>query len=267
VSLATDQPIIVVQAAYSKHREEDSQPLPGWLAEKLSRWLRKRRDAAVDRLSVQHFLDEQLERALAEEERHSKADRLWPGSWADKGAEMLRIDLAAARKKWLTEAESDPGETARREQSDSLAYRDQDRYFDFHSLRVQFGTSLAEAGVHPKKAHQLLRHKSIELTMGVYTALEIADVAEALDGLPDPRAGQSKQKQVATGTDGRGYVVSQIDSRSGTKRHSLAVIRRDEDSQPVGRDRDKSLRSQRVMKTHEAEGMGLSLALRRNCLG
>ena len=40
---------------------------------------------------------------------------------------------------------------------------------DFHSLRVTFITALARGDVHPKKAQELARHSSINLTMQVYT--------------------------------------------------------------------------------------------------
>lgn len=60
---------------------------------------------------------------------------------------------------------------------------DQGRVLDFHSLRYTFITNLAKAGVHPGKAQRLARHSDINLTMTVYTQLEIEDLREAVESL------------------------------------------------------------------------------------
>jgi len=60
---------------------------------------------------------------------------------------------------------------------------DQDRVLDFHSLRYTFITSLARAGVHPGKAQRLARHSDINLTMGVYTQLDVDDLRGAVDSI------------------------------------------------------------------------------------
>jgi site-specific recombinase XerD len=52
-------------------------------------------------------------------------------------------------------------------------------------LRHTFITILALGGVHPKKAQQLARHSSIELTMQFYTHLDTHDLAPALELVPD----------------------------------------------------------------------------------
>jgi len=49
-----------------------------------------------------------------------------------------------------------------------IAYADAGgRIADFHSLRKCGATLLAQQGVHPRIAQQMLRHSSVELTMGV----------------------------------------------------------------------------------------------------
>lgn len=63
-----------------------------------------------------------------------------------------------------------------------IALRDsQERVLDFHSLRYTFITSLALAGVHPAKAQRLARHSDINLTMSVYTQLDVDDLRGAVD--------------------------------------------------------------------------------------
>jgi integrase len=58
------------------------------------------------------------------------------------------------------------------------------RRVDFHSLRYTFITSLALAGVHPAKAQRLVRHSDINLTMGVYTSLNVDDLRDAVSSIP-----------------------------------------------------------------------------------
>lgn len=66
-----------------------------------------------------------------------------------------------------------------------IPYRDAEgRYADFHSLRKCTATLLALANVHPRIAQQLLRHSTIELTMGVYTDASLLPMTDAVNALP-----------------------------------------------------------------------------------
>lgn len=66
-----------------------------------------------------------------------------------------------------------------------LPYQDESgRYADFHSLRKCTATLLALAGVHPRIAQQILRHSTIDLTMGCYTDVTLLPLAQAVDALP-----------------------------------------------------------------------------------
>jgi integrase len=127
-------PTVTVEAACSKHRREDVQPLRSDVAEMMRQYVAGK----------------------------GRREKVWPGTWAHDGAQMVRRDLAAA----------------------GIPYEDDGRSFDFHALRGQFITSLAVKGVHPKVAQVLARHSSITLTMDYYTRLEVRDVAGALDQLP-----------------------------------------------------------------------------------
>jgi integrase len=128
---------VTVEAAYSKHRRRDVQPL--------------RRDVA------------ERVRAYFAEVADLGRERIWPGNWLERAAQMLRRDLEAAK----------------------IDYRDADgRVFDFHALRHQFISNLARGGVHPKEAQTLARHSTITLTMDRYTHLALADLTSALDRLP-----------------------------------------------------------------------------------
>jgi integrase len=82
LSLEGSPPLIVLEAAYSKRRRRDEQPLPSWLVDKLNRWLATR----PQRLRV--FDD----------------GKLWPGGWARHAAKIMRTDLEGAGLDYRDEA-------------------------------------------------------------------------------------------------------------------------------------------------------------------
>ena len=128
-------PMATVDAAYAKNRKTAVQPLPPDLAE-----------------------------ALAEYLAGKPADRpIWPGTWVEKAAVMIRRDLKAA----------------------GIPYRDDTgRVADFHCLRHSYISLLAKSGVSPKLAQELARHSDIRLTMNVYTHAGLYDLAAAVDSMP-----------------------------------------------------------------------------------
>ncbi len=110
-------------------------------------------------------------------------------------ADMVRIDLEAARAKWIEEAKTKE-ERKRRETSSFRKYIDDNgHYADFHALRSTFITNLSRAAVPPKMAQTLARHSTIDLTMNTYTVLGVLDQAAAVESLP-PVPG-SKQSESA----------------------------------------------------------------------
>ncbi len=155
-------PAITVEAASSKRRRRDVQPIRPELAARLRTWLSQR------------------ERTAASLRLRANADvKLWPGTWSEKGAVMLRRDLDAAGVPFEDTA---------------------GRRLDFHSLRGTFATNLAMAGVSPKAAQELMRHSDINLTMRTYTQLSLVDVAADLSKLPSLPTGEPQTLR-ATGTD------------------------------------------------------------------
>jgi integrase len=160
LNLAADVPTATVEAAYSKRRKRDQQPLPAWLVDRLRIWLAKHPELTGAPTS----------------------EKLFPGGWWRRAAEMLREDLAAA----------------------GIDYVDADgRVLDFHGLRHQYITALTAAGVHPKTAQTLARHSTIDLTMNLYTHQLRTDVADALATVPGPAPSPDRQRNRATGTFGR----------------------------------------------------------------
>lgn len=88
----------------------------------------------------------------------------FPTMWKQRGAEMLREDLDAAGVDWRPDASG--------------------ASVDFHSLRHTFATMLANSGIHPRVAQDLLRHSDINLTMKTYSHTLIDDRAKATSSLP-----------------------------------------------------------------------------------
>ena len=112
---------------------------------------------------------------------------IWPGSWVDRSADMLKIDLAVAGIPYVVEGPHG------------------DLYADFHSLRHSFITMLERTGISPKSAQELARHSDVRLTLQRYTHKTLHDLGTAVEGLPSflpttPAPG--RQTLAATGTDG-----------------------------------------------------------------
>ena len=73
----------------------------------------------------------------------------------------------------------------------------------FHSLRVTFGTWLAQTVKEPRVHMELMRHTDMRLTMQYYTDPRLLDTARAVDNLPDLDTKGQRQAAVErrTGTD------------------------------------------------------------------
>jgi len=57
-------------------------------------------------------------------------------------------------------------------------------YADIHAIRHTFVTIMVKSSVHPKTAHSLASHSTIELTMNAYASLAVHDPASAWATLP-----------------------------------------------------------------------------------
>jgi len=170
--LGADPPTVTVQAAYSKHRRRDVQPIRRDLADILRPWL----------------------------EAKGQGGPVF-GDMPAKTARMMREDLAAARRTWIDEARSPE---ARKERQDShfLAYRDSaGRVADFHALRHTYISRLVRSGANVKVAQELARHSTPMLTLGRYAHVQLADQTRALDALPSIEAPRANVAALAaTGT-------------------------------------------------------------------
>src|SRR5262249_46234534 len=57
-------------------------------------------------------------------------------------------------------------------------------HVDLHSLRVTFATSLIAAGADPKSVQELLGHRTLAMTMNLYTKIHASTKRQALGKLP-----------------------------------------------------------------------------------
>ena len=101
---------------------------------------------------------------------------------ADKGANLLRFDLARAKIDYVDAS---------------------GRFFDFHALRGMLATLADAAGVTPRVVQKLMRHSTLELT-GKYTRPRVVDVNAAALAVPSLRPDSDRPNAstlAATGTD------------------------------------------------------------------
>jgi integrase len=173
LNLDGNPPTATVAAGFSKRRRDDVQVLHHSLVAQLKAWLATKR------------------RLKLTEPLFPISGRI-PGGTDRKAHKMIRLDLAAARDKWVNEAKT-AKQRREREKSDFLAYRDHSgRYADFHSLRHTFITQLAQAGISPRMAQTLARHSDIRLTLGVYTHVDLQEQVAAIQSLKGPASGTAQ---------------------------------------------------------------------------
>lgn len=95
---------------------------------------------------------------------------IWPGSWRENAAAMLRADLVEAGVVY------------------QLDSGDGDKYLDFHALRHSYVSALAAAGVGPKELQILARHTDPTLTLGIYTHATAGNLSGAVERIALPAA-------------------------------------------------------------------------------
>jgi integrase len=148
-------PTVTLAGEHAKNGRTAVQPLPPHLAADLRPYLAGRPAAAA----------------------------VWAGTWHEKGADVIRVDLDAAG---IPFAVSGP---------------DGRRYADFHSLRHTFISLLDRTGATLKEAMQLARHSDPRLTMAVYGRAHLHDLGAAVGRLP-ALTGPRREPAAATGTGG-----------------------------------------------------------------
>jgi len=118
---------------------------------------------------------------------------------------MIRLDLEAAREKWLSSVQ-DARQRAEREGTDFLVYRNHAGLVaDFHALRHTYISRIVRIGASAKTAQTLAKHSSVSLTLGRYAHAARFDLTAAVEALPSllPKGPDAEaHARAATGTDG-----------------------------------------------------------------
>jgi len=167
---------------------------PSYVTVRAARPKRRRQDMLPLSRDIAEALQEHLAGSLPNE-------LVWPGSWWQISAKMLRQDLADAGIESVDNA---------------------GRIVDFHSLRTTFITSLARAGVMPATAQKLARHSDINLTIGTYTRLQMSELADAVGRLPKlaPRTTLTQPRSEESATSPNILPMMQAKSQSSGQRPS-----------------------------------------------
>ena len=150
-----ETPAVFLGAAFTKNGKPAEQPLPADIAQTLRDYLAGREvDAPI-----------------------------WPGTWAEKAADMLRLDLDAAGIPYVIDGPNGP------------------LFADFHALRHSYVGLLDDAGATVKQAMSLARHGDPKLTMARYGRPELDELARVIDRMPSILEGAPAEVWAATGTD------------------------------------------------------------------
>jgi integrase len=158
--LDADPPTIDLDGEHTKNGKSASQPIPRELAARLAEFLRGK----------------------------PAGQPVWPGTWSDRAADMIRADAAAAGLALAIDT------------------KDGVQVLDFHSLRGTFATLLDALDISLKARQELMRHSDPRLTMNRYTRAKLHDLGAAVEKLPTmttpPDTGTERAALKATGTDG-----------------------------------------------------------------
>ena len=123
---------------------------------------------------------------------------LWPGTWSQRSADMLKLDLDAAGV---------PGTV---DGPEGIEVR------DFHALRNCYISDVLRAGADLKQAMTLARHSDPRLTTARYARTRLHDLGAVVNKLPTPivRAAEPAALRL-TGTDPTGPVREQPGAAPG----------------------------------------------------
>ena len=155
--LTANPPSVILPAEFTKNRKSAVQPLAAELAAELQTYLKGRRGKEL----------------------------LWSGTWAERSANMLKLDLNAA------------GVPVDIEGPEGVEVR------DFHALRNCYISDVLCTGADLKQAMTLARHTDPRLTAGRYARTRLHDLGAVVNKLPAPTPTTEPTSLRMTGTDGK----------------------------------------------------------------
>lgn len=128
-------PVVLLPARHDKARRVVRQPLPASIVPLLRDYLRDRQSSST----------------------------VWPGTWPQDGAEMMKADLERAGIPYVVQGPDGP------------------LYADMHSLRHYFCAQLDRPGVTLKEAMELARHSDPRLTAKIYGRPQLERLSAAVN--------------------------------------------------------------------------------------
>ena len=137
--LTSVTPVVRLSGLKTKNRKKATQPLPVELATRLGDYLARR----------------------------ATGTPVWPGSWHERAADMIRIDMMAANIP-----------------PDIVGTDGQTLVVDFHSLRHTCGILAEQGGASLREVMTLMRHSDPKLTMRIYGRLQPHDLAKTVQAMP-----------------------------------------------------------------------------------
>lgn len=158
--LTATPPTVTLPPEASKNRKGAVQPLPADLAAALGEHLKGK----------------------------PRKDPVWPGTWASRSADMLKVDMTAAGVP--VEADGPNGVEVR----------------DFHALRVCFISDVIRGGADLKQAMTLARHSDPRLTTARYGRTRMGDLGALVNKLPTP--GSDAAPDAAAPDSGGGLLMT-----------------------------------------------------------
>jgi integrase len=167
--LNANQPAAILPAEFTKNRKGAVQPLSNELTAELRTYLHGR----------------------------TGKKRVWPGRWAKRAADMIRIDL------------QDSGIPVDVDGPEGTETR------DFHALRACFISNVIRAGADLKQAMTLARHSDPRLTAGRYARTRLHDLGAVVNKLPTNTPQNEAVALRMTGTHGNKAFPEQQRPNSG----------------------------------------------------
>lgn len=146
--LAGPVPLVRLDGTRTKNGKAVEQPLPPDVAVEMGNYLKGR----------------------------TASDTVWPGTWADRAADLIRVDLPAAGLPF-----AQPGPDGR------------ELVVSFYSLRHSAGVLAEEGGATLREVMTLMRHSDPKLTLRTYGRLQLGHLSRAVGNMPSvlPTGGES----------------------------------------------------------------------------
>ena len=194
-------PVVILPAEFTKNRKTAAQPIADELAAELRTFLQGR----------------------------AMKEPLWPGTWCQRSADMLKIDLTAAGIP--VDVDGPEGVEVR----------------DFHALRNCYISDVIRTGADLKQSMTLARHSDPRLTAGRYARTRLFDLGAVVNKLPTVTLSDLVPAALQmTGTDR--FCAAKGTAKSGYERFRLRMV------EETNADDEPDLKSNKPLEIQGFEG-------------